>query len=461
MTSSSQIADYALTALLDNPPESVTQTALQAMIDQYGLQIAGSEFSWSQSIYRCVMAYNGAGKSTVTRYGNPLVAPQAAFINSCFAHAQDFDDSHQAAQTHPGSVVIPAAMAVGEQRQLSGEMVLKAIIIGMEIMLRLAHSLCPSCIEGGHHTPPTIGPFGAAVACGLLLGLTHAQLTHALGICGSYSGGLVEYTLSGGSVKRMHTGLGARAGLEAALLAQEGLTGPRTIIEGDKGVWAVYGRGNAVAERLLEGLGKHYLLSTLLFKPYNCCYLIHPAIQAFLTLCHEHTLIANDIEQVTVGMSQFSCSHAGRIRIPSDALGAQFSTCFTLSLTLIKGAPDMWSYTDDVLVDPGIIALAQKISVYKDSVAHQAFPQQNGCLVTITTTAKKILSLRVKDPKGSPHHPLSPHEIQQKFFNNVSPVLGDNQAAAAYTTLSNFNRLDNVRDLAACVTKRTAAISQL
>lgn len=457
MSASSQLIEYALSAFEEGVPEEVTKIAIQAIIDQYGLQIGGSEFPWSKSIYRYIKAYSGdKGSSTVTRYGDHLPLTQAAFVNGCFAHAQDFDDSHQEAQTHPGSVVIPAAIAVGGQLDLPGRTVLKAIIIGMEVMLRLAHSLCPSCIEGGHHTPPTIGPFGSAIACGLLLGLNKNQLINALGICGSYSGGLVEYTLSGGSVKRIHTGLGARAGLEAALLAKEGLTGPITIIDGDKGMWAVYGRGNAFKERLLDRIGERYMLTTIMFKPYNCCYLIHPAIQGFLEICQKENISASDIESVTVGMSAFSISHAGKITIPEDELGAQFSTSFTLALSLIEGAPGMWSYTTSALTNKSILALARKITVFKDEEANREFPQKNGCIINLQTTKGQAFSIRIKDPKGSPENQLTCDDVKQKFLSNVIPVLGAEQAAIAYTTFSQFDRLDSVRGLASCSSQSPA-----
>lgn len=448
MTASSKLAEFALATFSQEIPRSVSDIAILAIIDQYGLQIGGSEFAWSKSIHRYAKKYAGVGSSTVTRYGDTLPAVQAAFINGSFAHAQDFDDSHQEAQTHPGSVVIPAAIAIGEHLNLSGDVVLKAIIIGMEVMLRLAHSLCPACIEGGHHTPPTIGPFGAAIACGLLLGLNKSQLINALGICGSYSGGLLEYTLSGGSVKRIHTGIGARAGLEAALLAKEGLTGPETIIDGKKGMWEIFGRGKAFPERLFDQIGERYMLTTLMFKPYNCCYLIHPAIEAFLKLCRENNITADDIESVTVGYSQFSISHAGKIIVPKDEVGAQFSTSFTLALSLLKEAPGMWSYTTENLFDVKIVDLAKRISVIEDAEANQEFPKKNGCVVTINTKLGNAFVLRIKDPKGSPENLLTPSDIKEKYFKNARPIVGQEHAQKLYDRLQRFESLQSLRSLA-------------
>ena len=262
------------------------------------------------------------------------------------------------------------------------------------------------------------------------------------------SGGLVEYTLSGGSVKRIHTGIGARAGLEAALLAKEGLTGPETIIDGKKGLWKTFGRGRAFPERLFDQIGERYMLTTLMFKPYNCCYLIHPAIEACLKLCRENNIIADNIESVTVGYSKFSISHAGKIIVPKDELGAQFSTSFTLALSLLKEAPGMWSYTTENLFDEKIIDLAKRISVIEDAEANQEFPKKNGCIMTINTKSGNTFVLRIKDPKGSPENLLTSADVKEKYFKNARPIVGQEHAQELYDRLQRFSSLQSLRGLA-------------
>lgn len=238
MTIAPQLAQFVIHAFKNESiPASVKKITIQAIIDQYGLQISGSDMDVSKAIYHTEKNFNqSTGKSSITRYGDQVSPVHAAFINASFAHSKDFDDSHLEAQTHAGSVVIPAAMALAEAYDYPAEKVLKAIIWGMEIMLRLSYSLSPSCMKNGHHTCPTIGPFGAAIACGLLMDVTEKELCNALGICGSFAGGLLEFTISGGMVKRIYPGLGARHGLEAVFLAKSGITAPASIIEGSKGL---------------------------------------------------------------------------------------------------------------------------------------------------------------------------------------------------------------------------------
>ena len=399
-------------------------------------------------IYRTEKNYNQSiGLSRIARYGDLVSPVHAAFINGSFAHAKDFDDTHQEAQTHAGSVVIPAAIAIAESKNSSPEAVLKAIIWGMEIMLRLAHSISPVCMEGGHHTCPTIGPFGAAIACGLLMDLNEEELTHALGICGSFSGALLEFTVAGGAVKRIYPGLGARHGLEAVLLAKEGLTAPATIIEGKKGLWSILGKGLASPERLFTQLGEHYLLSSISFKPFSCCLLIHPAIEAFLNICKQHQIAAKNINHVTVGFSKLSASHVGSITIPKDELGAQFSTSFMLALSLIKEPPGMWTNIEEALSDIDIITLAKKITIYEDEKAESEFPAKNGCIVHVHSQEGTVYSWRIKEPKGSGNNQLTSADIKKKFMQNTRPILGGLQARNLYHLLSKFDTLSSIKDI--------------
>ncbi len=448
MSVASQLANYVIHTFQNEVPENIKKIGIQAIIDQYGLQIAGSELPSSKTIYRAEKNYNKSiGLSSITRYGDQVSPVHAAFINGSFAHAKDFDDSHQKAQTHAGSVVIPAAMAIAESTNCSPAAVLKAVIWGMEIMLRLAYSISPICMKGGHHTCPVIGPFGSAIACGLLMGLNETELTHALGICGSFSGALMEFTLSGGSVKRIYPGLGARHGLEAAILAKEGLTAPATIIEGKKGLWSILGKDLALPERLFEQLGESYLLSSISFKPFSCCLLIHPAIEAFLKICNRSRLAPKNINHITVGFSKLSASHVGSITIPEDELGAQFSTSFMLALSLIKEPPGMWTNIKEALSDNEIVNLAKKVTIYVDEEAETEFPAKNGCVVNVYSSEGKIYSLRIRDPKGSDGNTLTIEDIKNKFIQNTQPILGTLQAKNLYHLLSEFEKLSSVKNI--------------
>lgn len=428
-------------------PSDVLAIAEQILIDQIGLQIGCSRLPWSEAVFRYIESLGGQGSSTVVARGLRTNAEGAAFVNGAFGHGQDMDDTCTLVQTHAGAVIVPVALAVAEETSASGEQLVRAIAAGLEVMLRAAYSVSPDCLRHGHHTPPAAGPFGAAIAVGLLLGLTPAELEQALGVAGSFCGGLTEYTQSGGSVKRIHTAIPTTSGIRAARFAQAGITGPLTVFEGLKGFCRVFAN-DPHPERMTDGLGTDWVIREVGLKLYNCCYFIHPAIEAMLSLVQEGRLDPGDIQSISVGTSAHGVTHVGAITHPDDAVGGQFSMAFTLALVLLRGLPDISSYTPEELADPLLHAFADKVTVHEDPVATAEYPRSWGSIVRITTTAGVESQARVRFQRGTPQNPVGPAEVWEKFNRNVEPVLGMDRTARLGSVLSQVRELTTVRELA-------------
>jgi 2-methylcitrate dehydratase PrpD len=147
------------------------------------------------------------------------------------------DDLHRASVTHPGCVVVPAALAIGLQTRCSGPALLDAILRGYEAVARIGMAVGPAHYRIWHSTA-TCGPFGAAMAAADLLGLDDSQTVHALGNAGTQSSGLWQFIETGAMSKHLHAGRAAEAGVTAAELAALGFTGPPAILEGAKGLFA-------------------------------------------------------------------------------------------------------------------------------------------------------------------------------------------------------------------------------
>ena len=188
----------------------VRRRASMLVLDLIGCQIAGIQMPWSKRIHDTIAPLTAPGGASVVQYRDQLAPDGAAFINSAFAHSNESDDTHLKTPTHPGAVIIPAAMAVAESLDLDGQALLDAVIVGYEVMLRVSYSVSPHLIAQGHHPPPAVGPFGAAAAASRLMGLNVEETLNAMAIGGSHSAGLQEYTQTGGSVKRLHCAIPAR-----------------------------------------------------------------------------------------------------------------------------------------------------------------------------------------------------------------------------------------------------------
>ncbi len=179
--------------------------------------------------------------ATVAFFGDKMSPDDAAFLNSTFNHANESDDTHLKSPTHPGGIATPASFALGEYTACSGRDLLLAMIAAYEVQIRISWACSPYLIYRGHHPPVGVGPFGGAAAGAVLMKFDKELTTNALGIAGSHSAGLIEYTKTGGSVKRIHSAIAAQAGVRAALFAQAGITGPYSILEGEKGFCKTFG----------------------------------------------------------------------------------------------------------------------------------------------------------------------------------------------------------------------------
>lgn len=449
-----ELVKFSLECYRSNLSGALSNKLKSLIFDQIGLQIGCATLPWSRTTYKYhSKSFPFAGNCTVAYYGDKVSPEQAAFTNACFGHGQDFDDTCLKVQTHPGAVIIPVALAIGEETGASGLQVLKAIASGMEVMLRVAHSVSPGCLQRGHHTPQAVGPFGAAITAGLLLGLNEEQLVNAMGIAGSFSGGLIEYTQSGGSVKRLHTAIPTTAGIRAAYFAADGLTGPATVLEGKKGFCTVYSDTTNLS-RLTDRLHESYMIHEVALKKFNCCYFIHAPLEATLKLAKDHNLVPENIKKIRVGTSRHGTVHVGRIPEPHDSLGAQFSVHFTLSMALLKEIPSLESYEGENLWDPAIRKFASVVEVHEDELCTAEYPENWGSVVEVETHDGRTVSHRVRFPIGNPENPMSNDEIRSKFMRNVKGKISSVQAESLYAKIGSVESITDIKELTGLLVAR-------
>nr|HAT8713507.1 hypothetical protein [Legionella jordanis] len=440
-----EFTEFALSLYKQNISPDLSKFLTKLLIDKIGLILGGSQFPWSQATYQATTQFPAIGRAKVAYFGDLLSPEQTAFINASFGHAQDFDDTHVLAITHPGAVVIPTAFAIANQVGANMSKVLAAIAAGVEIMVRIAYAI-PSCHAKGFHTPTVAGPFAAAITAGLLLELNQQECVNAFSIAGSFSGGLWEYTQTGGTAKRMHCAIAASAGIKAAYLAAQGLSGPSSIFEGKFGVCQVFDNGTHMP-RLTKHLGEKYLLTDTSFKYYNCPFSIHAALEALLDICKCYQLRPEDIQKIEVGTSRFVLNHVGKIRHPKNLMEAQFSMVFTLALALLQGPPKMFTYKEEVLHNPDVQLLASKIHLYEDVIATKEQSRNMGSIVKVISHSQQRHEKRVKYPKGTSQNPLSMEEIEQKFEDSTSLILSKGETKQLLATIKNLDALNKTEEI--------------
>jgi 2-methylcitrate dehydratase PrpD len=432
-------------------PQSVIEKAKETVLDQLSGEIACATLPWNKIVYDYVKESGCSGQSTVVNYGLKTSTEFAALANATFGHGFEIDDWHLEALAHPGCIAVPSALSIGEQLGSTGKEVLCAVTAGSEIVLRIGLSMGKSMLsERGIHETCMEGTFGAAATVGKLFRLDEGKLLNALGIAGSHSSGTVEYTQTGGDVKRLHAGLGAMGGIRSALLARLGYTGPPTILEGKKGVLQAFSNKYDTS-RIDDGLGEDYQLLTLSVKPYCCCGLIHSQIDAITQIMKENQLKPQDVDEIIMGADALSVAHCGSIGPePTGITAAQFSTHFSLGLTVAKGANDFKAYADAMesnFRDPDVLEISRRVKVELDEECERNFPQKNLCKATIKTKDGRSFSTQVEHAKGTPGNPLTRDELKEKSMGLLTAALPEKKATTITDMILNLESLNNVSKL--------------
>jgi 2-methylcitrate dehydratase PrpD len=424
-------------------PQKVVESAKFSILDSLGCQAGLSKMPWSQQIYKTIQEMGGVAESTIIYYGYKTNAENAAFVNSAFNHGHEIDDTYLGIPTHPRAAIIPAAVALGEKERITGRDLILAVVVGHEASLRIGLGVARSLIKRGHHPPVAIGPFGAAALAAKIYNFTADEFHNVLGVAGSFAGGLLEYTQAGGSVKRVHCGIPAQGGLRAAHLARNGITGPPTVVEGNKGFCKVFA-GEYNFDRILQDMGKEWTILDVSTKIYDCCHYVHAHIDATKTLLEENSIDPDSIETVVAKTSEQGKVHMGVIVEPPDILGAQFSIPFSLAMTIIKGSNGFGDYTEADLKDPRLLDLSRRVKLEVDDEMERLHPAVFGGVVELHLKDGKRYSNKVIYQKGHPKNPLSSEEYKNKFRLVTKLALPEDQTEKALSLVESLEDLDDV-----------------
>lgn len=441
MTTAAQaLAQFAARLQFDDIPAAVRARASACIADTLACAVYGARFPWSETTAAYARRYGGAGNCTVFGTAIPGVsAPAAALANGAAAHAFEQDSLRfPGAGVHPGATLVPALAAACQESGSNGKLALTAFVASCEVLFRIGAATHHSSEKLGFHAPGLTGPYGAAVAAGIVYGLDAERIGHALGIAGSLSGGLLAFTKSkqGAMVKRLHMGRACEAGILAARLAGDGYTGPETILEGKFGFLETYCR-DGDPSLLTAGLGEQWETLKICMKRYPCHVTAQPAMQALRELMQTHRFGGDDVTGLALATPEKVASHHD-IRTPGDVMTAQYSVPFCVALALYRDPEDPRSFDDSALADAGIQRLCKVIRLN----ASTDLPTAWSARLAVTLRDGRTLEVLAKDFKGMPAEPLSNDDQQRRFLLLTEQNLGRPQASAWYEALARLEDQD-------------------
>jgi 2-methylcitrate dehydratase PrpD len=430
----------------------VIERTKEALLDQLGCQLVGSTLGHCDIIYDFIKGFVGQPEATVVNRPLKTWVHDAAFVNATFGHACEIDDHMDTGGGHPGAYSTAVSLALGEKERANGKAVIAAFVAGYEISWRMGRTLLPPSIANGWHSQSTIGAFGSTAVAAKLLNLNAGQLAQAFAIAGSQASGTTEYGMSGGEVKRMHSGLAARAGIQSAMLAKAGLTGPLTIFEGKYGMVRMLARKDD-ATPLIEGFRADFGIMHVEFKYHPVNISIQSPINLLSELVQSHDIKPADVERIDVGCrTEHSLTHVGAIYEPKDVLGAQFSMPFSLAIRVAKRSNDLKLYTDPLVWrDPEVLALAHRVHLHFDPrlAAHKRPGEAHGygCHIKVTLTDGRVLEKEEEYQKGNPKKPLTPAESSDKFRRLASSAFSPNRIEKLLSAVRRVEEWADAREL--------------
>lgn len=427
-------------------PPFVVERTKDLLLDHIGVSLFGSTLPWSAKVRAVAVAEGARAQSTI--YGWGRTSPRgAALVNGAAAHAIEFDDTHDEAMQHPGCVVIPTAMALGEANDCTGSELIAAIVGGYEVECRIGATLGSELMRRGFHATATCGVYGATAAAGMLLRLPEATLISAFGLAASMSSGVMQFSQDpeGNMIKRLHSGLPAERGLLAALLAAEGFTGPFGAIEGRYGFARVF-TGLTDLERATRGLGRELEIERITVKLYPCCKQFHALIEAIEQCRARRPFVADDVAAIeTLGTHAMIDTHM-EYR-PRSTMAAQYSLPYTAAAAIMLDPRDSASFEAPTIHREEVLRVADRVTPRFDEALEAHFPRKYAAGVRIRLTDGEVLAATVLDARSSPERPITRDDVQQKFVAVTASLLSRSRQAQIIETVVAFDRGHRVRDL--------------
>lgn len=411
------------------------------MLDAIGVALAGSREDDAEIVASLARQDGGTSESTVIGHGFQAPATVAAFVNGVAVHALDFDSSFVTAG-QPMAGLTPALLAAADSCNASGAAVISAYVAGYEVTAKIVRCMPANNEDLGWHSTGSSGSVGSAAAVANLLRLDSDQTRAALGIVTSMASGLVANF--GTMSKPLHAGLAARNGVQAARLAQQGFTGNTSSLDRGSGYFHAFSHGQDLDLNPLVQIGAPFEVEQgVRYKPYPCGGLVHSAIDAMLALRQEHGLDVDRIERIDVAVTRQTASRIV-FRVSETGIQGKFCLPYIMVRCVIDGHLAVDTFTDEAVSDPGVLALASRVTMAHNTALETHVPGSRPAVVTIRMKNGEVLEKRVDFARGGIQVPLSPAELRSKFTSNARRVLNESAASELLGMLDDLEHVASV-----------------
>ena len=415
-----QLADWAAGLGHSDIPAEVRHEAARHLMDGVGNAIAARYFGDGDAGLTVARELGGPPQAHPLGDRTAISAPAAAFAGGVLMHALDFDDTHAGALVHPTVVVAPTALAVGEQLASSGTEVLSAVTVGLEVACRIGAAAPHAFHARGLHATGMVGPLASAITAARLHLFSGARTAHALGIAGSSSSGLLEFLETGDNTKIIHPGSANLNGILAVRLAAQGVTGPASVLEGPRGLFAALAGRAPDADALIGDLGTTWQAGNIGIKPYPSCQLMHVSLDAVAAALVDRPVDPGAVESIVLHVHPDSapivCPPEAGKRLPRTIYDAKFDLPWSAASLLHDGSVTLGTYSDTAITRTDVLQTAAKVIVQVTEATGPAADAPGHAEIRLADGSTLIGD--VAGSRGTTAVPISDADLIAKFVQN-------------------------------------------
>jgi 2-methylcitrate dehydratase len=441
------MARFALSLRYETIPEPVAQTAKRLLLDSIGCALAAVELKDMQASHNYIQQLGGKKQASIIGYGNKTNLPNAALMNSLLIRAMDYNDIYWKQDPCHPSDIIPAALAPGEYRGVSGKELVTAIVIAYELEMRLCLAASPGIREvGWHHASLT--QFVSPLVAGRMLNLNEDQMVSAVGIAGSSHftlGSVVAGHLT--NMKNAADPMATEAGVRGAMLAATGYSGPVEVFEGKDSLFEVLSNVRWDRNRLIDRLGEEFLITQCGFKAFPTEALTHQPITATLEIMRENKIDFREVTEVLVETTNRAAdilSDQSKYH-PTTKETADHSLPYCIAVAIAKGNVLPSDFEEKALQDQSVLELLPKIKVIANPEIEAIFPNVKRAIVTITTKDGRTFEKQEDFARGEAERPLSQQELIAKFHANAQVALSKRRREELIQATLTIDQYNNIR----------------
>ncbi|MEQ1759957.1 MAG: MmgE/PrpD family protein [Vicinamibacterales bacterium] len=439
-----RLSTYMANAATQALPAEAIEHARQHILDTLAAMISGSELPPGVAALKFARAQSGKGSATVvasTLVGGPM---EAALTNGVLAHSDETDDSHGESQSHPGAAIVPAALAAGEEFDISGERFLRAVTLGYDVGPRVTIAMGGVDFRNESHksTHAIAGVFGAAAAAACTAGLTAQQMRWVLDYTAQQSSGIASWGRDTDHILKgfVFGGMPARSGVTSALLVQLGWNGVDDVFSGADNFFQAYAP-KAKPELLIEGLGTRFEVTRTDIKKWTVGTPIQGPLDAMVNIRTRRAFEADEVKSIVVRLAPTVAAVVDNRDIPDICVQHMMAV-----MLIDKTASFHAAHDTARMKDATVLRHRAKVQLVKDDSLAAFLPVRVG-IVEVTLNDGTRLTDRVDSVRGTVRNPMTRQEVVDKARDLIAPVLGAGQADKLIESVLSLERLPKIRSL--------------